>query len=327
MLNVGIDIGGTKIAGGVVAPDGRILERLRVPTPTGTDALARAVADMVAELAARHEVNAVGVAAAGYIDRSRSVMLHAPNIDWHNAPLRALFEALIGRPVTLENDANAAGWGEYRFGAGRGSTDMVMVTLGTGVGGAVITDGHLLIGANGSAAELGHLRFVRGGRPCGCGQNGCLEQYASGRALQRELSDIADAGGVGARVAARRNAAGIVPGADLALLLDEGDEGALEAVRRVATALGEACGAFQAVLDPDLIVVGGGVAELGDALLEPTRLAYDTSLPGFGERPTARFVTASLGNDAGLVGVADLAGLRSTAEVAAASAAGGLGRR
>ena len=176
MLNVGIDIGGTKIAGGVVAPDGRILERLRVPTPTGTDALARAVADMVAELAARHEVNAVGVAAAGYIDRSRSVMLHAPNIDWHNAPLRALFEALIGRPVTLENDANAAGWGEYRFGAGRGSTDMVMVTLGTGVGGAVITDGHLLIGANGSAAELGHLRFVRGGRPCGCGQNGCLEQ-------------------------------------------------------------------------------------------------------------------------------------------------------
>ena len=118
-----------------------------------------------------------------------------------------------------------------------------------------------------------------------------------------------------------------MPGADLALLLDEGDEGALEAVRRVATALGEACGAFQAVLDPDLIVVGGGVAELGDALLEPTRLAYDTSLPGFGERPTARFVTASLGNDAGLVGVADLAGLRSTAEVAAASAAGGLGRR
>ena len=219
MLNVGIDIGGTKIAGGVVAPDGRILEWLRVPTPTDTDALARAVADMVAELAARHEVNAVGVAAAGYIDRSRSVMLHAPNIDWHDAPLRAQFEALIGRPVTLENDANAAGWGEYRFGAGRGSTDMVMVTLGTGVGGAVITDGHLLIGANGSAAEL------------------------------------------------------------------------------------------------------------GDALLEPTRLAYDTSLPGFGERPTARFVTASLGNDAGLVGVADLAGLRSTAEVAAASAAGGLGRR
>lgn len=311
MLGVGIDIGGTKIAGGVVDTDGRILDHLRVATPPDTDALAQAVADMVAELASRHDVHAVGVAAAGYIDRTRSIMLHAPNIDWHNEPLRERFEALIGRAVTLENDANAAGWGEYRFGAGRGSTDMVMVTLGTGVGGAVITDGNLLIGANGSAAELGHVRFVRGGRPCGCGQSGCLEQYASGRALQRELSDIAGDGGIGKRVAAHRNDAGIVPGADLALLLDEGDEGALEAVRRVATALGEACGAFQAVLDPDLFVIGGGVAELGDALLEPTRLAYDTSLPGFGERPAARFVTASLGNDAGLVGVADLAVLRS----------------
>lgn len=311
MLGVGIDIGGTKIAGGVVDTDGRILDHLRVATPPDTDALAQAVADMVAELASRHDVHAVGVAAAGYIDRTRSIMLHAPNIDWHNEPLREQFEALIGRPVTLENDANAAGWGEYRFGAGRGSTDMVMVTLGTGVGGAVITDGNLLIGANGSAAELGHVRFVRGGRPCGCGQSGCLEQDASGRALQRELSDIAGDGGIGKRVAAHRNDAGIVPGADLALLLDEGDEGALEAVRRVATALGEACGAFQAVLDPDLFVIGGGVAELGDALLEPTRLAYDTSLPGFGERPAARFVTASLGNDAGLVGVADLAVLRS----------------
>ncbi len=311
MLGVGIDIGGTKIAGGVVDTDGRILDHLRVATPPDTDALARAVADMVAELASRHDVHAVGVAAAGYIDRTRSIMLHAPNIDWHNEPLREQFEALIGRPVTLENDANAAGWGEYRFGAGRGSTDMVMVTLGTGVGGAVITDGNLLIGANGSAAELGHVRFVRGGRPCGCGQSGCLEQYASGRALQRELSDIAGDGGIGKRVAAHRNDAGIVPGADLALLLDEGDEGALEAVRRVATALGEACGAFQAVLDPDLFVIGGGVAALGDALHEPTRLAYDTSRPGFGERPAARFVTASLGNDAGLVGVADLAVLRS----------------
>lgn len=310
MLNVGIDIGGTKIAGGVVAADGTIVEQLRVATPIDTDALADAVAAMVGALAARHEVHAVGVAAAGFIDRTRSVMLHAPNIDWENAPLRAEFEARIGRPVTLENDANAAGWGEYRFGAGRGSSDMVMITLGTGVGGAVVGAGELLIGANGSAAELGHMRFVRGGRPCGCGQSGCLEQYASGRALQREIGDIADAGGIGERLALHRGSDGIVHGADLQLLLGEGDAGALEAVRRVATALGEACGAFQAVLDPELFVIGGGVAALGEALLEPTRIAYETSLPGFGERPTARFVTATLGNDAGLVGVADLARMR-----------------
>lgn len=311
MLNVGIDIGGTKIAGGVVDEDGRILDQRRVATPTDTGALAQAVADMVTDLGSRHEVHAVGVAAAGFIDRTRSVMLHAPNIDWQNAPLRAEFESRIGRPVTLENDANAAGWGEYRFGAGRGSTDMVMVTLGTGVGGAVINDGRLLIGANGSAAELGHLRFVRGGRPCGCGQTGCLEQYASGRALQRELADIAATDGIGERVAAHRGQDGIVHAGDLEALLDAEDAGALEAVRRVATALGEACGAFQAVLDPELYVIGGGVAELGERLLEPTRIAYETSLPGFGDRPTARFVSATLGNDAGLVGVADLAGIRS----------------
>jgi len=311
VLNVGIDIGGTKIAGGVVGPDGTIVERLRVATPLDPGALARAVADMVAELASRHTVHAVGIAAAGFIDRTRSVMLHAPNIDWHNAPLRADFEALIGRPVTLENDANAAGWGEYRFGAGRGSTDMVMLTLGTGVGGAVVVDGSLMIGANGSAAELGHVRFVRGGRPCGCGQSGCLEQYASGRALQREISDIADAGGIGERLAAHRGDDGIVHGPALAALLEDEDPGAIEAVRRVATAVGEACGAFQAVLDPDRFVIGGGVAALGEVLLEPTRIAYETSLPGFGDRPTARFVVAELGNDAGLVGVADLAGRRS----------------
>jgi len=310
VLNVGIDIGGTKIAGGVVAEDGTIVEQLRVSTPVDTAALADAVAGMVGELASRHDVHAVGVAAAGFIDASRSVIIHAPNIDWTNAPLRADLEGRIGRPVTLENDANAAGWGEYRFGAGRASTNMVMLTLGTGVGGAVVTDGALLVGGNGIGGELGHIRFIRGGRPCGCGQNGCLEQYASGRALQREIAEIADAGGIGDALAAARNADGIVPGAAMSRLVREGDAGALEAVNRVATALGEACGEFQAVLDPNLFVIGGGVAQLGERLLEPVRLAYETSLPGYGDRPVAEFAIATLGNDAGLIGVADLAGRR-----------------
>lgn len=310
MLNVGIDIGGTKIAGGLVAPDGTIVQQRRVPTPGDTDALADAVAAMVADLSAGQEVHAVGVAAAGFLDADRSVMIHSPNIDWADAPLRAEFEARIGRPVTLENDANAAGWGEYRFGAGRGSTNMVMITLGTGVGGAVITAGELLIGGNGIAGELGHIRFVRGGRRCGCGQTGCLEQYASGRALQREAEAIADGGGIGAELDAARRVTGTLSGHDISRLVVEEDPGALEALHRVATAVGEACGLFQAVVDPDLFVIGGGVAELGERLLAPVRLAYQTSLPGYGDRPTARFAIASLGNDAGLVGVADLAGLR-----------------
>ncbi len=310
MLNVGIDIGGTKIAGGVVSADGEIVEGLRVPTPDKTSDLADAVAEMVRELASRHDVHAVGVAAAGFIDATRSVIIHAPNIDWHDEPLRAELEARIGRPVTLENDANAAGWGEYRFGAGRGSNNLVMLTLGTGVGGAVVIDGQLLVGGNGVGGELGHIRFIRGGWPCGCGQNGCLEQYASGRALQREIADIADAGGIGAGLAAARDDRGIVPADAMTRLVSQQDPGALEAIHRVATALGEACGGFQAVLDPELFVIGGGVADLGERLLEPVRIAYETSLPGYGERPVAGFAIATLGNDAGLIGVADLARIR-----------------
>ncbi|WP_394278121.1 ROK family protein [Microbacterium sp.] len=310
MLNVGIDIGGTKIAGGVVDSEGTILERRRVATPADPSALADAVAVMVADLTSEHDVHAVGVAAAGFIDASRSVILHAPNIDWVDEPLRADLESRIGRPVTLENDANAAGWGEFRFGAGREVDDMVMLTLGTGVGGAAIIGGELLLGGHGIAGELGHIRFERGGRACGCGQRGCLEQYASGRALQREASEIADAGGVGAGLAAARTADGIVPASAMSELIATGDPGALEAVTRVATALGEACGGFQAVLDPELFVIGGGVAELGERLLHPVRAAYATALPGYGERPVASFAMATLGNDAGLIGVADLAGGR-----------------
>ncbi len=310
MLNVGIDIGGTKIAGGIVDPDGVIVDRRRVPTPADPGALADAVAGMVDELVSGRVVHAVGVAAAGFIDASRAVILHAPNIDWTDEPLRDELERRIGRPVTLENDANAAGWGEFRFGAGREVSDMVMITLGTGVGGAAIVDGDLLVGGNGIGAELGHIRFERGGRPCGCGQNGCLEQYASGRALQREAADIAASGSRGAALAAARTAEGIVPAAAMEALIAAGDAGALEAVDRVATALGEACGGFQAVLDPELFVIGGGVADLGEHLLHPVREAYATALPGYGERPIASFAIATLGNDAGLIGVADLAGGR-----------------
>lgn len=310
MLNVGIDIGGTKIAGGVVAEDGTIVEQTRVATPTDASELADAVAAMVADLASRHEVHAVGVAAAGFIDAARAVILHAPNIDWTNEPLRDELERRIGRPVTLENDANAAGWAEYRFGAGRGSRNMVMLTLGTGVGGAVVTDGELLVGGNGIGAELGHIRFVRGGRRCGCGQYGCLEQYASGRALQVEAEQIAATGGIGAALDAARSEDGRIHGPAISQLVLADDPGALEALGKVATALGESCGEFQAILDPELFVIGGGVAALGDRLLDPVKAAYSMSVPGYGERPVATFAIAELVNDAGLIGVADLAGGR-----------------
>ncbi|SDH32128.1 ROK family glucokinase [Microbacterium pygmaeum] len=312
MLNVGIDIGGTKIAGGVVDAEGRIVEKLRVDTPTDTRALADAVIDMTRHLSAAHDVAGVGVAAAGFIDRERASVIHAPNIAWRNEPLKASLEAGIDMPVIIENDANAAGWAEFRFGAGRGVDDMVMLTMGTGVGGAVIANGLLYRGGHGIAAELGHLRFIRDGIPCGCGQSGCLEQYASGRALQREANAIADgeADGIGAGLAAVRTQKGTLSGPAISRLVLAGDPGATEALLRVATALGEACGGFQAVLDPELFVIGGGVAQLGEDLLGPVRIAYETSLPGYGDRPVAQFAIAQLGNDAGLIGAADLATVR-----------------
>ena len=308
MLKVGIDIGGTKIAGGVVDDEGHIVEQLRVETPTDTTALEDAVVDMVRHLDRGHDIAAVGVAAAGFVDRAGTTVIHAPNIDWHNEPLKAKLESRLEMPVTIENDANAAGWAEFRFGAGRNYADVAMLTLGTGVGGAVISGGALYRGGHGIAGELGHTRFVRDGRPCGCGQNGCLEQYASGRALQREANAIADEGGVGAALAAVRAEKGTIGGPAISRLVLAEDPGALEALRRVATALGEACGGFQAVLDPELFIIGGGVAQLADVLLEPVRIAYETSLPGYGDRPIAEFAIAHLGNDAGIIGAADLAG-------------------
>ncbi|MFB8147374.1 ROK family glucokinase [Microbacterium sp. NPDC056003] len=308
MLKVGIDIGGTKIAGGVVDQDGRILEKVRVDTPADTRALADAVIDMARHFRAGHEVAAVGVAAAGFIDRDRATVIHAPNIAWRNEPLKATLEAGIDVPIAIENDANAAGWAEFRFGAGRDVDNMVMLTMGTGVGGAIVLDGELFRGGHGIAAELGHTRFTRDGLPCGCGQNGCLEQYASGRALQREANAIADAGGIGTALAELRAETGTISGPAVSRLVLAGDPGATEALRRVATALGEACGGFQAVLDPELFVIGGGVAQLGEDLLAPVRLAYETSLPGYGDRPVAEFAIAQLVNDAGLIGAADLAG-------------------
>ncbi len=309
---IGIDIGGTKIAGAVVGDDGGILRTLRRPTPAGDPAaIVDAVVDLVTELSAGADIPAVGVAAAGFIDAEQSTVYYAPNINWRSEPLRDdLVARLPGREITIDNDANAAGWAEYRFGAGRGTTDMTMLTIGTGVGGAIVVDGHLLRGGFGAAAEIGHLRVVPGGHPCGCGQKGCLEQYGSGRALLRFAEGIADAGGIGQSLAEAREAAGALDGTIVAGLLQERDPGALAALRELGSWLGQGCASIGAVLDPQVFVFGGGVAVAGDLLLDPVREAYLAHLPARGFHPEPTFTVAELVNDAGVVGAADLARLR-----------------
>ena len=268
-LACGIDVGGTKIAGGVVDDTGKVLEELRVESPaTDAHAIEAAIERLVAELRARHEIEAVGVGAAGYIDKSRSVVLFAPNLAWRDLDLKADLEATLGLPVVVENDANAAAWGEYHFGAGRNETFLVCVTIGTGIGGGVIVDGELFRGGFGIGAEFGHIQMVEDGRQCPCGQRGCWEQYGSGNALVRD---------------ARRRAGQALENA------------------------GQGLADLAAVLDPETFIVGGGVSEAGDLFLKPTIAAFEARLTGGGHRPVASVEMAQLGNDAGLVGAADLA--------------------
>lgn len=316
MHAIGIDIGGTKIAGALVDDEGGIVRTERRPTPAGDpDAILDVVTDLVRALGGGEPVAAVGVAAAGFIDAAQSVVYYAPNINWRSEPFRdRLAERLPGLDITIDNDANAAGWAEYRFGAGRGSTDMTMLTIGTGVGGAIVAGGRLLRGGFGAAAEIGHLRVVPHGHPCGCGAKGCIEQYGSGRALLRFAGEIADAGGIGQSLAAARAARdGVLDGTAVAELLEKRDAGAVAALRELGDWLGQACASIGAILDPQVFVFGGGVAVAGDLLLDPVREAYLAHLPARGFHPEPVFTVAELSNDAGVVGAADLARLHAAA--------------
>ena len=195
-LTVGVDVGGTKIAAGVVDEDGTIVTTSRRESPASdSEAVESTIAELVLELKKEHAIEAVGVGAAGFVDVRRSTVLFAPNIAWRDEPLKAELERLTDLPVVVENDANAAAWGEFAFGCGKDVDDFLLVTVGTGVGGGIVLDGQLHRGAFGVAAEIGHFRVVPNGRPCGCGNLGCWEQYASGSALVRDAQERVAAGG------------------------------------------------------------------------------------------------------------------------------------
>jgi len=313
MKTVGIDIGGTKIAGALVNEAGEILRDLKVPTPANDPAaLQAAVVTMVEELRSGEQVSAVGVAAAGFIDANQSVVYYAPNLSWRNEPLKEKLEAELGLPVVIENDANAAGWAEYRFGAGAGYHHMMMLTIGTGVGGAIVANGELFRGGFGIGAELGHMNFVPKGKLCGCGQHGCLEQYGSGTALLNSAKELVASGSEEAkRLKELSDSVPELTGNEVYQAIQEGDPGALRLLTDLGSNLGLAVASLVAVLDPEIVVIGGGVSAAGELLLEPIRAAYLEHLPARGFRPELKIVGAQLHNDAGVVGAADLARLHS----------------
>lgn len=312
---VGVDVGGTKLAAGVVDRDGEILLRARreVASPAPDDVVA-AIGDLVDELADAmagegREVIGVGIGLPAFIDAARSHVFAAPNLGWRNVPARSLLESRLGRPVVLENDANAAAWGEARFGAGAGCAELLVVTIGTGVGGGIVTGGRLLRGYRGTAGEVGHMTMVPGGLSCGCGQQGCWEQYASGSALVRLAR---------ARAAQSRDEAhalmalgdgtpeGIL-GVHITAAAQAGDSLAISCFTELGDAIGMGLASLSALLDPQRIVIGGGVSEAGDLLLHPVVQAFQRYVQVAAQRDTMQIVLASLRNDAGLIGAADLA--------------------
>ncbi len=309
-LAIGVDVGGTKVAAGVVDLDGRIRQALQRPTPSASAAeTAEVIGALVADLRQAHNVVAVGIGAAGFVDETRSVVRFAPNLAWREEPLRDEVSTRVGLPTVVENDANAMAWAEARFGAGRGEQHLVAVTVGTGIGGGMVLAGELYRGRFGIGAEFGHARVVPDGRRCGCGNLGCWEQYASGRALVREARELATASPVmAARLLELGNGevAGIT-GPEVTMAALEGDAAAVECFATVGGWLGQGLADLAAVLDPGVFVIGGGVSAAGELLLAPARAAYAAALTGRGHRPMADIRVAQLGPQAGIVGAADLA--------------------
>ncbi|MDN5851689.1 MAG: ROK family glucokinase [Actinomycetia bacterium] len=309
-LTIGVDIGGTKIAAGVVDESGRIIaEDLRDTPATDPAALAAAVADLVGALRTDHEIEAVGIGAAGFVDATRSTVLFAPNIDWSDEPLAARVRAFVDLPVIVENDANAAAWGEFRFGAGSDVDNLMLVTIGTGIGAGVIDDGQLFRGGFGVAAQVRHLRMVPAGIRCGCGQYGCWEQYGSGRALVREAEDRIRVGMEPARHLSELSGGDpeAVTGPMVTEAARAGDPLSIDLISDVGSWVGQGLASLAAVLDPTTIAIGGGVAAAGDLLMSSVQDGFVRHLPAGTSRPHAELRLAALGNEAGLIGAADLA--------------------
>ncbi|HAM44486.1 MAG TPA: glucokinase [Propionibacteriaceae bacterium] len=308
-LTVGVDIGGTNILAGVVTRDGEIVASARRATdPSDPEQIEQAVADAVAELTASHDVGGVGVAAAGFVSSDRREMLFAPNIAWRNHPLADRLERLIGHSVVIENDANAAAWAEFRFGNGQGVSEMIMLTLGTGLGGGVIANGRLVRGTFGAAAELGHLKIEPDGELCGCGRRGCWEAYASGTALARDAQRFAAEHPRSAQTMLDLAGGEPITGAQVTAAARQGDGHALSLLRQFGRYLGLGIATLSAVIDPELVVIGGGITSAaGEFILPTAKEQFLENLSGRGHRGELEIRTARLANNAGIIGAADSA--------------------
>jgi glucokinase len=307
-LTIGVDVGGTKILGVALDARGQVEAELRVRTPPTGDALVSSVVDMVAGLRPAGSRAPIGVGAPGLVDLD-GVLRFAPHLPaMAGLPIRDAIEArLPGSWVRCDNDASCAGWAEHLLGAGRGRRDLLLVALGTGIGGGMVTGGRLLEGANGFAGEIGHMVVDPSGPHCPCGQKGCWERFASGSALGRLGREAAEAGRVPRIVELAGGDAGAVRGEDVTQAAAEGDAGAMEVMSTFAWWLALGLANLANIFDPTTIVIAGGLVAAGQALLEPARMAFAGLVEAVERRPPVAIVPAQLGPRAGAVGAALLA--------------------
>lgn len=305
-LAIGIDVGGTKIAAALVGEDGAIAGRTVVPSPADDPGATVDAMVAAAEAVRTPDALAVGVSAAGMVEAASGIMRFAPNLAWRDLDLRSRVGSRMGLRTVVENDNDAAAWGEHLFGAGRRHRHVLFVGVGTGIGGGIIVDGSILHGAHGFAAEIGHLIVQPGGERCGCGNSGCWETVASGSAITREARRAA--GREGSRVL---ELAGGDPeratGETVTRAAREGDPEAIGILAEVGRRLGEGIAGLVNILDPEIVIVGGGAARAGDLLLSPARTAYRSTVEAPDHRPDVPIVPAELGPDAGVIGAAALA--------------------
>ena len=306
-IAIGVDIGGTKTAALRVSEKGEVLDRSVHRTPADDqeatlETIQRAVAEVLGD-----GVDAIGVGAAGLVDVAEGILLFSPNLSWRHVHLGEVLRSRFGLPVTVDNDATAAAWAESRIGASRGYGASLFVGVGTGIGGGIIAGGRLIRGARGLAGEIGHIIVEPSGPRCGCGNRGCWEQVASGLAIERAGQRVAReevdselgriAGGDPARVT----------GEAVTAAAKDGDAASIAILAEVGRRLGEGIAGLVNVLDPQVVVVGGGAASAGEVLLAPVRAAYLDAVEGADVRREVPIVPAALGNDAGAIGAAMLA--------------------
>ena len=305
---IGIDIGGTKILGVVTDPDGNVAAEERDESPEGFLDIVESSAAMIASLRARAgEVVAVGVGIAGLVD-ANGVLRYGPNLPGViDAPIREALAKRTGLPVAVDNDANVAGWGEVRFGAAAGARDALLVTLGTGIGGAIVLDGAVLRGAHGFAAEVGHFTIDRNGPVCACGERGHWEAIASGSALGRMARELVATGAGGGILARAGGDVAAVTGHHVGAAADDGDADALGLLDVYADNVALGLSALANILDPAIIVISGGLVELGELLFAPLRHALRAHIEAPEHRPDVPIVPATLGERAGAIGAAALA--------------------